>query len=190
MLAADWGSVPDWLSGIGAIIALAFAGVAARAALQTNRQQNEQLGHLRNAEDQRVEDRRRSQAGKIAAWIALDQDASPAVLMVNGSGLPVYTPLIACRSRAGVVRTAYSYKGPNSEPKRMNRATEALEQHFEAAFGPLAADADDWARMMDDGVLRCAVSFRDTDGQWWFRDVEGVLHERPDGVITSEMMGV
>jgi hypothetical protein len=47
----DWGSVPDWLAGVGSILALLFAAAAVLAALRANRHQlDETRRQLANTE--------------------------------------------------------------------------------------------------------------------------------------------
>jgi hypothetical protein len=55
MADADWGSVPDWLAAIGALVALIFAGIGARAVLRANEQQSKQLAGL-DADVRRLRD--------------------------------------------------------------------------------------------------------------------------------------
>ena len=43
LAAVDWGSVPDWFAGAGALLALLLAFVAVRAAHRTNMRQSNQL---------------------------------------------------------------------------------------------------------------------------------------------------
>ncbi|WP_433507999.1 hypothetical protein ACQP04_16990 [Pseudonocardia halophobica] len=85
----DWGSVPDWLAGIGSILALTFAYFAVRAAFRANRFQAEQI---RDA----ALDKHREQASQVAIWspngeISKTSSTENLILhSVNRSGLPVY----------------------------------------------------------------------------------------------------
>ena len=80
----DWGSVPDWLAGIGALSALFFAAVAARAAWDGSKLQARQILKLEEADLRRVEAGEREQASKVAVWIRMAEDAAPVVVCMNG----------------------------------------------------------------------------------------------------------
>jgi len=189
----SWGSVPDWLSGVGTVSALAFAAVAARSALRADRQQGLQLQRLQQTDMERESDRRRSQAARVAAWIVLHGDAaqsSPAVWCVNGSGGPVCSVTMWCESAAGTVAVDYAVKTPDTQPKKLNYATSRLISFVEevaandSRLSILAPDRQrmvrpdiSWWSMYSQGLLRVSTQFLDADGRWWRRDGTGKLTE-------------
>lgn len=178
---AEWGTVPDWLAGAGAVVAVVFAGMAAKAALRTNIQQGAQLSHLENAEIERIESRERAQAKRVAVWIVLDSAAKPEVYCYNASELPIYNASIICVSPLGTTRTFYACKSPDAEAKRMNRPTEILRCQATNSSDLSNDDEPDWPSMRDAGTLRSAIVFLDAEGRWWIRDVMGKLQPATDG---------
>jgi hypothetical protein len=90
----DWGSVPDWLSGVGGIGALVAAIVAVVYTRKAFRLQRDQVAQL-------TVDSRRQQAAKIAVWMERDGDGvSRALLAFNGSDAPVYRAAVKCANPA------------------------------------------------------------------------------------------
>jgi len=186
----NWGSVPDWFAGVGALVALTFAGVAARSALRTNEQQSRQLAQLERAEVERAEDRRRAQAAKVASWIVLAPGSEPEVWCMNSSGLPVYNLIIWCHTAAGVATTVYAVKMPDTAPKKMNvatndltafvitaaRNTELLNSLNPVSYAMVHPNPD-WGAMYREGILRVSIQFLDAEGRWWLRNRMGQLME-------------
>ena len=78
-MSVDWGSVPDWLAGSGAIIALIFAGMAALAARRTNQIQSAQINELQRESNERRLLERRQMASKVAVYIAVENVSSTEV---------------------------------------------------------------------------------------------------------------
>lgn len=73
----NWGSVPDWLAGLGSTLALLFAFLAVRSA-------NAQLRIIEN-------DRRQAQAQGIGVWLSQDESGSYHYNLINTSQLPVHS---------------------------------------------------------------------------------------------------
>jgi hypothetical protein len=91
-VSVNWGSVPDWLAGGGAVVALLWARKAAQAASRTDQRQGEQLAALER-------DKTRQQAEKFAVWLDYVPRESEAnqprswswyFKVRNASELPVY----------------------------------------------------------------------------------------------------
>jgi hypothetical protein len=172
----DWGSVPDWLAGSGAVVALVFAAVAARAAWEASRMQTIQLAKLEDAERQRRDDDERVQASRVGLWIRIMPDGSPAVACLNGSGLPIY------RLEIGVVvggeelsaTTTYAFKGPDLQPGTLRYATsELLISRKSEIFD--RADVGSWSEVYQSGRIALVVRFVDTFGRGWARSGTGHL---------------
>lgn len=98
MTGLNWGSVPDWFAGSGAVLALFFARRAVMAANSTNQQQSRQLAGLEEAEERRRSEDRKSHASTVAVWLELDTGGTPdladrwrmIVRYSNVSSQPIY----------------------------------------------------------------------------------------------------
>jgi hypothetical protein len=67
-IAIGLGTWPDWIMAVGTVLAVAFAGIAARAGFRANRQQARQLEMLA-ADQQRLHDEAtRLQGSNVAVW--------------------------------------------------------------------------------------------------------------------------
>jgi hypothetical protein len=148
-LGLDWGSVPEWLAGLGSTAALGFA---AYAAVATTRQ-------LQMVED----DRRKIQASKVAAWCYTSSaNQSPTYLVFNHSDLPIYRVELSAVDRrqptaARSVVTSLSFLSPG-------------EHHMEVDVGPLTAAANEKQLLVE-------IVFVDCAGARWQRNFEGQLRE-------------
>lgn len=156
MIAAiNWGSVPDWLGGLGATVALVFAFFAVRAAQRTNLQQSQQLEQQSLQLALMEDERRQAQASQVASWpIELDEKVYTHV--VNLSHLPVYDVTI-WTERQGVI-----YGRPRLIP----------------IFTP--GEFDDPLSMSGDQSvsvhsLSAGMIFRDVSGRYWERESGGLL---------------
>jgi hypothetical protein len=172
----DWGSVPDWLAGAGAVAALFFAAITARTALAATHAQARQLEQLQRSEDQREREEIRHQASKVTAWIRLDRDGRGAIICLNGSGQPIYNLTFRCETPDVTVSTYYAVKGPDVAPKRLNYATDRLRVGIESiAEAPPAVGY--WSNLYRDNQLSLSMTFLDVNGRWWLRDTRGYLRE-------------
>jgi hypothetical protein len=143
MQSIDWGSVPDWLAGVGAVVALIFAGIAARAALRANSQQNIQILAIEAQERERAAEKRRWQASKVGIWLYPHTSSFPTIHFFNGSGFQIYdaTAVATCHDSSTTRRYGVSkvrgFESPNEQPVQLARLTESfhalLESHEVAA---------------------------------------------------------
>jgi hypothetical protein len=147
----DWGSFPDWLAGIGAIVALLFAFFAVRAAHQTNVQQGKQLQALEHQQTQ-------EQASKVAVWLDWTGDDVPAYHISNTSGLPIYEVYLnAARSMVSLFHATYEKVIPPGDTFiALTPIGEYDGQHI-----PANATA--------------AMAFTDCSMNTWVRDPDGLL---------------
>ena len=80
----DWGSVPDWMSGVGALVAVP-ALVFAYRSYRMQRRQVEDL----------LEDKKREHASKISVWVERsDNDGPLEYVVANRSDSPVYMVVV------------------------------------------------------------------------------------------------
>ena len=170
MIELDWGALPDWLAGIGAITALVFARAAARSAKLTNEQQSVQLRKLEESEQDRAIEQQREQAAHFAVWITLwrDDNYAPGVSLVNSNKTPMYSLTLYCCGPTEVAIVRLAVVGPNLEGRRnVSRASRALRSLI---------DTHDYSDLMDRGLILVAATFRDTANRWWCRYTDGSLH--------------
>ena len=168
----DWGSVPDWLSGGGALLAVLFAGIAAKAAIRANIHQTRQIQQIEQQEQDRRAERTRAQAALVAAWVVPDGSLLPRIFFRNGSQLPVYAVTVACHSPLGSADHRYPVRGPDAAPVVLSRLTGVLRGVGDAAD---FRSGEDWAQVLDTGELAIALCFMDSNGRWWVRDRGGTL---------------
>lgn len=152
----DYGSVPDWLAGIGAVTALLWARKAARAAAETNQAQQAQLDAIRRTE-------REKQASAVAAWIEVGAGEVARYVIANNSGQPVYSFAIwwnedtrRCRARVCPVVPPGQWWMFESVP----------EYAAEEPFGPTR-----------DTQYHVAFAFTDQTQIDWIREINGNLGE-------------
>lgn len=178
-MGVDWGSVPDWLAGGGAVFALFFASMAVQENRKTNRAQAKQLEQLERDLESREQERRAEQAANVAVWVsteAVEGVDRAAIRLVNSSSLPVYNMLLSCSTPVGDVEKAYAAIGPRSDRRIMTRITKDLRALLEFS---------DFSEMHDRGEVLVGCSFRDAAGLWWYRTRAGGL-SRADGRAEAE----
>jgi hypothetical protein len=166
----DIGSLAELVSAFGSLAALLAAAIAAKAAVETNRQQTRQLAHLEDAERRRKADIDQKDAARVAAWTGLS-DGLPTVWLINESGLPVYELTIWITVPGDLVRVRYESHGP-TESRILRWATKEIIDWGDAHGGV------DWPQSFSVGEIVCAITFRDASNQWWQRDFEGVLSQK------------
>ena len=163
----DWGSVPDWFAGTGTLLALIFAFFAVRAAHRTNIQQGLELQAMQD-------DRRRSQANKVAAWMIYgDEDGTRYLCVKNGSDLPVFGVLLF----TGVADLSHSDDPAGATPEIIwhHQRIRAIPP------GDTRLDLQDVDAMpvddpsTADGFL-IALVFLDCEGTTWLRNAYGQLY--------------
>lgn len=168
----DWGSVPDWLAGCGAVVALWWARKAAKAAKAANERQDaqlqrqaEQFAKLQAAEES-------AQAELIAGWYELQrhevQDRTILALAMrrewdsfviqNGSTLPIYD-VIAWADAADLMDREVDFAVLDMVPPGRNIYRMTLDSEFAEA----------------DVSMRVTILFRDSAYRPWYRQFNGQL---------------
>ncbi|GAA5169554.1 hypothetical protein GCM10023321_65370 [Pseudonocardia eucalypti] len=173
MPGVDWGSVPDWLAGLGAISALLFARSAVKAAQATNRQQTAQIRALEESEERRRAEATARYATRFVCWISgwESEPDLPAVVLVNSNDVPLYQVTIYVGTPLGCAFAPYVHVGPTEGRRRMGRPTRALRT---------LVDGQDFVALRDSGALWTAMTFRDANGHWWSRSPIGLLWPAED----------
>lgn len=170
-MSLDWGSVPDWLAGVGTIGALLFAYRAVRAANRQNQHQAAQLARLENDQRERDEEQRRGQASKVALWWQhRDESASGpayAFYVSNTSDLPVTEVVF-------VVRTPHSQVECLAVPYIPPRIREINSMEFDVVFSRLRDDFVEFQGHGPSGDM-AAIEFTDMAGLRWRRNLSGNL---------------
>lgn len=199
----NWGSVPDWLAGSGALLAVVFAGIAAKAALRTNDQQSRQLAHLEQAAVDSRAEQRRLQASQVAVWIELSApdsgDARIQVCYSNASTQPVYSVRIKSRFLADTLENSirFAVMPPTQGVEVSEKSSRILSSKLYVAAmesHPRPGNDDESSRYnsavqhtlaqlmrqaRDDGIQ---IEFHDAAGISWCRNNRGVLTE----IVSSE----
>ncbi|WP_433802947.1 hypothetical protein [Actinomycetospora sp. CA-084318] len=190
-MSIDWGSVPDWLAGVGAVSALGFAGVAALAAVRSNRAQQLQVESLRAEQRAGSERERRAEATKLALWVEFEEkeplifeglphSVSSVVRFSNASSLPLYSVSIVMIGPEGAARVPYNVLAPTSVPRVLPRASRVLHTLVEG---------HDLGELLAAGRVHLACSFRDSSGLWWVRSHDGRLVEARDQADAENLSG-
>ena len=170
-MSLDWGSVPDWLAGVGTIGALIFAYRAVRAANRQNQHQAAQLARLENDQRDRDEEQRRAQASNVALWWQhRDRSASGpahAFYVSNTSDLPVTEVVFVVRTpRSQVECLAVPYIAP--------RTREVNSIDFDKVFSQLRDEFVEFQGHGPSGDM-AALEFTDMAGLRWRRNLSGNL---------------
>jgi len=153
----NFGSVPDWLSGAGAILALIFAFFAVRSANITNVQQGLQLAAMQ-------EDRRQAHAAVVAAW-PIEDDSIVRCRLHNGSDLPIFGVLLF---RGLEDESGYLWWYHERSRVVSPGDTEYEWSHDNFPFIPKDAS--------NANSHLAAIAFLDCRGKYWLRDCFGLLH--------------
>ncbi|GAA1222758.1 hypothetical protein [Prauserella alba] len=182
---AAWSSFGAALGTIGAAVAAVFAGIFARRAYIA---QGEQLKIAQWHEESR-------QAEKVAAWLEMSDSESLAAFVHNASELPVYRMTVrfiaAPDINQGFGRPVCP---PNGQPMELVDASAAInviaDDHpgvrYSWHINPEANTklnsfekdgpyGDVLREVADIGPVGLSVSFTDTSGQRWHRDIHGSL---------------
>lgn len=180
MHSIDWGSVPAWLAGAGAIVALVFARAAAGSSRDTNRAQQEQMESLRRDEGRREAEARRHQAASVAIWVTTLKEEKPSgsdrtldglrvgVNIGNMSDLPIYQLLLVGHVKGQTFTDRYTVIGPRTPRRNLGRLSRDIDA---------AVIADEPVHLLTENLIMASCSFRDAAGTWWARDTSGLLHE-------------
>lgn len=188
MLQLDWGSVPAWLAGLAALVAVVYARAAARSARETSASQQTQIEDIRREGALRREEQRREQAAGVTIWVTTlkeekqegrDQslaDLRVGVCMSNSSELPIYQLLFVGHVRGKHFVDRYTTIGPRT----LRRVLGRLSRDVNAAL-----EEEDHVQLLVDDNIRVSCSFRDSSGIWWYRRVDGALDEAVDQIAAE-----
>lgn len=169
----NWGSVPEWLAGGGALLALLWARKAARAAGRTNEQQAEQLRRQQQQwADQRAA-RDAEQAEKIAAWIEFEDSPLPeGVTSIPASEMRGdYRYCLRNASELPIFEVTVSVLPPGNSD-----VEEAQYESFQPVVAPENAPTKVlFAKSSKMRSWRIELKFRDARNQCWRRSQFGVL---------------
>ena len=166
----DWGSAPAWGSVVVAFVALIFAGLGARAAIRGNRNQQKQIEYQQVQLDILNDDRQKSQASKVAAWIHRTErthrtsrigiSAGPVydyyIRVTNGSDLPVYAVIIEIQPWEATISESAAF-----DPFQIDVAPPGVTD----------IELDEATEYMP------RIHFEDAAGRFWLRDYRGALTE-------------
>lgn len=206
----DLGDVPTWigsLATVGALVAAVYAGVVARRLydIESNRERTAEEDRRIAAEDRRaaaedrkraeedrlarIDDQRRVQANKVAAWydaqpdesVVFELDSIPPLIermqfgaiVQNASGLPIYDLRVSFRfpPASGIDYSVMAIERSLSEPIRVVPPGKAFIR-----LNPSVLRQTDEAGYFNFVV---AIEFRDAAGARWSRDVTGKLMNLP-----------
>jgi hypothetical protein len=179
LLAVDWGSIPDWIAGIGTAAAFFIALLLFRR----------QLNEFRDAE----ESRRRAQATHISAWCKEEEQpdgsSSRWLRLRNGSEEPVYQCAALFASANNATWTAQDHG-------EWQAAISSSTASYGARGTMVLAPGETARWMVEDGELRSArgaivpvfLIFRDAQGTSWSRSPRGTLLRFDSPVIDDQQM--
>jgi hypothetical protein len=163
----DLGSLPDWLSGVGTVLAFFFGLRLLGKELQAHREADQ--------------DRRRMQARRVAAWYeertadAEGVQRGPVLRLENGSDEPVYICAVLFAAPHAETWGATTH----DEWRRAIGATGAINGARGAVMLP-PGNAKSWELAEEELTAPVPVflMFRDTQGIAWSRSPRGVLREQ------------
>ncbi|MBB5918099.1 maltose-binding protein MalE [Nocardia transvalensis] len=152
---------PDWMQGVGSLLALVFASVAVVVARRTYGIESER--DRVNAERREKQDlfERRSQAARISAWWGRSPEGEPGVFVRNASEAPVY------QLYATILPAERRYEDDGTKVQNLV-VPPAPEPIFLPTPDPIARPA---------AVRRVMVTFTDASGVRWQRNQYGRLRE-------------
>lgn len=158
----DWGDVPNWITSLATVVALAFAAVAAAIARRTYQIESERDRVNEAARREQEDYQRQAQAAQVSAWWGT-HDGTPGAFVRNASGTPVYQVYL-------------TVLGPDDR-------TDGTKTHFlvvppseHAEFCPIRL-TDVETGMSENPVRRVKLTFTDAVGVRWLRDRYGRLTE-------------
>lgn len=159
MLVVDWGDIPTWISALTTLGALVAAGWVVRIELR-----REEQAVIARA-DERAARERSEQADNVAAWPDWNRDR-PAILIRNGSQLPIYN-----------VRLEFT-SGARSPRRIQPMPMLAPGDHHAAYPGDIVSD-DGTGNFSDTSHLwNVRLRFVDSAGRDWVRDEYGILRKQ------------
>jgi len=199
----NYGDVPGWLAGLGTIGALLFAGIAAKAALATNRSQADALKLQQSAlaeqirqyrEDQLAaqEEQKSSLARQVAVWIEL-HSMSPVAFYQNLSGQPIFKVAVGYYGPNNDNQVASITLPPTVRPITLDTVTqlirlsiqtlpyliESFKRHYETEVTLKALEEEDgkrqWKEIGRAGPTGLTITFTDVNGNRWHRGRGGGL---------------
>jgi hypothetical protein len=155
----EWGTVAEWISGLGTIGALLLTFFLLRHELQQAREDRKQAA-------EREAERQTDQAGRVAAWAR--QDTFPnrppeiTVLVRNASASPVYNVLVEVSESLGDAQASHFWHPVPPGETVSERLIPA-----------------EWAHIANLGEVNTQLRFTDSQGRHWLRNWYGEL-ERQD----------
>jgi hypothetical protein len=169
------GELPTWLSAAASVLALVLSGAGVLISRRASQLQARQITNLEQQNNDRLDAERRETASKVAAWASIGTtDEKPTVRIVHASPTPIYELTVYVTTPFGDFETPYNVHGPRYEPTTLRGATIELQKR---------TDGHDEARkLVREGRVAVACSFRDASGVWWARLSTGQLHEETDGL--------
>ncbi|MEU4523127.1 hypothetical protein AB0F52_31010 [Amycolatopsis sp. NPDC024027] len=208
VLAVEEPKITDWMgawftlgSGLIALLALIAAAIAARATIQTNRNQSAQLKQL-EVEQQRLEverqrqedDRLKQLASRFAVWVSLNTDPESGQTICvltyhNSSQLPFYDVTVEWRIGKRTRGIHITNIAPTDEPAAIEDGGSFRESMQESADHVMKYQmTSDWREKGPSPILdrndllfyaakyvEVRARFRDVNGVRWLRDSDGTL---------------
>lgn len=193
MSSIGFGNWPDWIAAGGTLLAVIFAGFAARAAIKTSQQQARQLEILA-AEQRRLRDESTSaQASAVAVWwkrarvSRRSHTEAITAYVINTSRLPIYNCSINAKIKADgnefrSLRHAWkqawesapdAHREWNAGPLLLPHPAAQIFQ--EARIDTRGLSNLELARLADDVFILVSFTFRDAKGVWWLVSSRGDL---------------
>lgn len=200
----DYGNVSNWLSALATVGALIFAGIAARAALDTNRNQasalvvqqhalEEQVRQYRTDREEQACRERSALARQVSVWIEPNGN-NPVALYQNLSGQPVHRVSVGYYSTNNDNQYAHSTLPPTSSPAKLPNVTELIRSsmntnpyliysfmfHYEnevtlKRLVPQPDGTQRWEEFGLAGPIGLTITFTDANGMRWHRGRDGKL---------------
>jgi hypothetical protein len=184
-LGVESGTWPDWIVAAATLLAVIFAARAARAALETNKQQTRQI-ELLTAEQERVHDTAmRGQACQIAVWWQRQRDPTNnlvhvySIFVLNASRLPIYGCRVAAANEGIVGNREFEQVWQNAfrdltpsqyAPKRWGRVIlpqESAEVLHEIPVDVTEVPGPQRSHFLNNDNVLITLRFRDASAKWW-----------------------
>lgn len=185
----DWGTVPAWIASVSTFLAFVGAAWAAYSA-------GGQLRLLRSEASERSEEQKRFQAAHVTAWLDKRVNGEWVAMFVNKSGLPVVHVTVGFVSPNNDNTFMFPVLAPTDEPADLRVVTLMVQDtarrnpnigmawvapsDTKVPVKSLVAQDDGsqrWEPTAMTGPLGLTITFTDTEGRRWHRDLRGALTE-------------